>query len=146
MRENIKPRLLLIEDNEGDILLTTEALIEHEVTNNIAVVKDGWEAIQYLGKKGVYKDITFPDIILLDINLPKINGLEVLKAIKENEEIKHIPVIMLTTSNNENDVLQSYKNYANCFITKPVEITEYTNAILYIQKFWFNIAQLPYKK
>lgn len=142
----MKPTILLVEDNEGDILLTTEALTEHGVSDDISVVKDGWEAIQYLERKGRYKNVALPDLILLDINLPKMNGHEVLKVIKENDEIKHIPVIILSTSNNKNDVLQSYKFYANCFITKPVEIDEFNKIILSIQQFWVSIVQLPHTK
>lgn len=140
----MKPNILLIEDNEGDILLTKEALTEHQVSNNISVVKDGWEAVLYLEKKETYKDAISPDLILLDINLPKMNGHEVLKAIKENEKIKHIPVIMLTTSNNPNDILQCYKQYANCYITKPADVNEFSKVILSIQAFWMSVVQLPH--
>ncbi|MBU7569917.1 MAG: response regulator, partial [Flavobacterium sp.] len=113
--------ILLIEDNEGDILLTREALGYGSIRKEISIVKDGWEAIQFLEKKGAYKNAIMPDLILLDINLPKLNGHEVLARIKSNPQIQHIPVIMLTTSSSESDILKSYQNHVNCFITKPIE-------------------------
>lgn len=136
-----KPRILLIEDNEGDILLTTEALTEHEVSNDISVVKDGWEAIQYLERRGIYENIVLPDLIILDINLPKLNGYEVLKSIRGNNEIQHIPVVILSTSHNEHNILHLYDNFANCYITKPVEVNEFMNVVLSIQDFWASIAK-----
>lgn len=140
----IKPILiLLVEDSEGDILLTTEALIEGRISNKIFVVKDGWEAIQYLEKKGKYSDAVVPDLVLLDVNLPKINGHEVLKFIKSKEDLKHIPVIMLTTSSSEKDIASSYQNNVNCYITKPVDSEEFIRTISSIKDFWISIVQLP---
>lgn len=133
--------ILLVEDNEGDILLTVEALEEGRIANKIEVARDGQEAIDKLEKN--LKEQTLPDLILLDINLPKMNGHEVLERLKEAEGLKHIPVIILSTSSSEMDILKSYKNHANCFITKPVEIDEFVNAIESIEDFWFSIVKLP---
>lgn len=135
--------ILLVEDNEGDILLTTDALIEGKLVNSVDVVKDGWEAVQYLEKKGAYQHSPTPDLILLDINLPKMNGHEVLKIIKNNPDIKHIPVVMLTTSSSEQDIMQSYQNYANSYISKPVELSDFLDAIAAIEHFWVSIVKLP---
>jgi CheY-like chemotaxis protein len=140
----MKPvHILLVEDNEGDILLTTEALNEGKIANIVSVVKDGWEAIQFLEKKEKYKLESLPDIILLDVNLPKMNGHEVVKYIKTSETLKHIPVIMLTTSTSPNDVFQCYQNHANCFITKPVEVGDFLKVIASVESFWISIVQLP---
>jgi CheY-like chemotaxis protein len=140
----MKPiHILLVEDNEGDILLTTEALMEGKFTNKIDVAKDGSAAIDFLEKRGAYTYAETPDLILLDINLPKKNGQEVLQHIKNSETLKHIPVIMLTTSSTEKDILDSYKNYANCYITKPVEVNAFSEAIAKIEDFWFTVVKLP---
>lgn len=135
--------ILLIEDNEGDILLTTEALEEGKIANKISVVTDGKQAIDFLGKQGKFANVDTPHLVLLDINLPKKNGHEVLHFIKSEDSIKHLPVIMLTTSSLEKDIIESYKNYANCYITKPVEVKDFMNAIAKIKTFWFTIVQLP---
>ncbi len=135
--------ILLIEDNEGDILLTTEALEEGKIANKISVVTDGKQAIDFLSKQGKFANVDTPHLVLLDINLPKKNGHEVLHFIKSEDSIKHLPVIMLTTSSLEKDIIESYKNYANCYITKPVEVKDFMNAIAKIKTFWFTIVQLP---
>ena len=135
--------ILLVEDNEGDILLTKEALNQVKLINTISVTKDGKEAISYMEKIAPYVNSSIPDIILLDINLPKMNGHEVLKYLKANNNFKHIPIIMFTTSSAERDILESYKNYANCYITKPVEIDDFLNVIKTIENFWMSIVQLP---
>ncbi len=134
--------ILLVEDNEGDIVLTIEALEDRKITNKISVVRDGKQAINFLTKTAEYADAELPDLILLDINLPKKNGQEVLMYIKTNELLKHIPVIMLTTSSSEKDIVQSYNNFANCYITKPVEVEDFMNAIAKIEDFWINIVKL----
>jgi CheY-like chemotaxis protein len=140
----MKPvEILLVEDNEGDIILTTEALEEGKINNSISVVKDGWEAVQFLEKQNGYEDVSTPDLILLDINLPKLNGHEVLNHIKSNPELTHIPVVMLTTSSSEIDVMKSYKNHANCYITKPVDVNNFLDVITRIENFWISIVQLP---
>ncbi|MDP2415300.1 response regulator [Daejeonella sp.] len=138
--------ILLIEDNDGDILLTTEALQNGKITNKISVVKDGEKAIDFVNKTGGYADTESPDLILLDINLPRRSGQEVLQYIKTNGNLKHIPVIMLTTSSSEKDINQSYNNYANCYITKPVEVDDFIDAISKIEDFWISIVKLPSKK
>ena len=135
--------ILLVEDNEGDIVLTTEAFEEGKITNSISVVKDGWEAIQYLEQNEGYEDVKKPDLVLLDINLPKVNGHEVLKHIKTSEKLKQIPVVMLTTSSDEVDIKKSYDNFANCYITKPVEVDNFIHAVSTIEEFWISIVQLP---
>jgi CheY-like chemotaxis protein len=133
--------ILLVEDNEGDILLTVEALEEGRIANVIEVARDGQEAVNKLEADLVNNNL--PDLILLDINLPKMNGHEVLEKLKKNENFKHIPVIILSTSSSEMDIMKSYNNHANCFITKPVEIDDFVKAIESIEDFWFSIVKLP---
>lgn len=140
----MKPvQILLVEDNDGDILLIREALEEAKVANRLNVVKDGEKALNYLLKKEEFKDAVRPDLIILDINLPRINGHEVLQKIKSNDTLKLIPVIMLTTSSSEIDVVKSYKNHANCYITKPVDVEDFLEAVLDIEDFWISLVQLP---
>jgi len=138
--------ILLVEDNEGDILLTKEALAEGDISKDIQVVKDGWEALMYLEKNGDYTSAVTPDLILLDINLPKMNGHEVLKNIKANSNIHHIPVVMLSTSSSSNDINQCYKNQANCYITKPVDANDFSKVISSIEKFWLTTVKLSVNK
>ncbi len=135
--------ILLVEDNEGDILLTTEALDEGKIVNTVSVVKNGRDAVDFLFKNGEFKDVETPDLVLLDINLPLKNGHEVLQLIKSNEKTCHIPVIMLTTSSSEKDVKKSYKHHANCYITKPVEVDDFIDAVTTIEEFWFSLVVLP---
>ncbi|MEP6263008.1 MAG: response regulator [Gillisia sp.] len=135
--------VLLVEDNEGDILLTTEALKEGNLVNSVRVVRDGWEAINYLLKKGEYSAFSTPDLILLDINLPKLNGHEVLKYIRAEEDLKHIPIIMLSTSSSQEDIFNCYKNYANCFLSKPVNAEDSSKLISSIKEFWMSNVHLP---
>jgi len=136
-------QILLVEDNEGDILLTKEALTEGKITNEVNVVRDGWEAMQYLKREGEFKNSQTPDLILLDVNLPRLDGHEVLHKIKEDNQLKYIPVIMLTTSSSASDILKSYGNHANCYITKPVEIDDFMSTVAGIEDFWISIVQLP---
>jgi CheY-like chemotaxis protein len=136
-------QILLVEDNEGDILLTLEAFKEIKAKNSIAVVKDGEEAIEFLKKQGQYADSVMPNLILLDINMPKLNGMEVLDFIKKDEKLKKIPVVMLTTSSSESDIAACYERSANCFITKPLDFGKFVNVVEAIESFWFTIAQLP---
>lgn len=133
--------ILLVEDNEGDILLTTEAFEEGRILNRTRVVRDGRSAIDLLAED--IKSDNLPDLILLDVNIPRMNGHEVLQHIKQHTDLKHIPVIMLTTSSAELDINMSYQNHANCYITKPVEAQDFMNAISKIEDFWINIVQLP---
>jgi len=140
----MKPiHILLVEDNEGDILLTTEAFEEAKILNTISICRDGQEAIEFLNKEGQHEKAESPDLILLDVNLPKKNGHEVLHYIKNNRDLKYIPVIMLTTSASEKDIAMSYENHVNCYITKPVEVDNFLNVIASIEDFWIKIVQLP---
>lgn len=141
-----KIHILLVEDNEGDILLTREAMEEAKILIELSVAKDGKEALDFLNKQGKYLDAELPDLLLLDVNLPKKNGHEVLKYIKGNENLKHIPVIMLTTSSSQKDIDLSYNNYANCYITKPVEVNDFLSVVATIENFWISIVKLPTNK
>ena len=136
-------QILLVEDNEGDILLTLEAFKEIKVKNNIEVVKDGEAAIEFLKRQGQYAGSKVPQLILLDINMPRMNGIEVLDFIKKDERLKKIPVVMLTTSSSESDISACYEKSANCFITKPLDFGKFLNVVQAIESFWFTIAQLP---
>ena len=138
--------LLLVEDNEGDILLTRDALEDAKLIIELSVVKDGKAAMDFLGRNGEYQNSMQPDLILLDVNLPKKNGHEVLKYIKDDEKLKHIPVIILTTSSSENDINMSYNNHANCYITKPVDVNNFIHVVSTIENFWISIVRLPTKK
>lgn len=145
-KKHMKPvHILLVEDNEGDILITKEALVEGPVESKISITRDGKQAIDFLNQTGIYGDTELPDLILLDINLPKKNGQEVLHFIKTSSELKHIPVIMLTTSSSRKDINQSYNNFVNCYITKPVEVGDFVDAIIKMEEFWGSIVQLPTK-
>jgi len=135
--------ILLVEDNPGDILLTTEALEEKKLVNEISVVQNGQEAIDFVFGKGEYANRSKPDLILLDVNLPLKNGHEVLQVIKGEEETRQIPVIMLTTSSAESDINLSYEFHANCYITKPVEIKDFLEAVSSIEEFWLQLVKLP---
>lgn len=135
--------ILLVEDNEGDILLTREALAEGKVANTISVVRNGRDAINFLFQRGEYENVTPPDMVLLDVNLPLKSGHEVLQTIKESDQTRHIPVIMLTTSSSERDIKLSYEHHANCYITKPVDVEEFLSAVGSIEEFWFNLVRLP---
>jgi two-component system, chemotaxis family, response regulator Rcp1 len=135
--------ILLVEDNEGDILLTTEALEDRKIINKISVVKNGREALDFVLRKGKYQNQEPPDLILLDVNLPKKNGHEVLQIIKSDETTMKIPVIMLTTSSSERDINLSYRHHANCYITKPVEMESFMEAIYTIEDFWLQLVKLP---
>jgi len=136
-------QILLVEDNEGDILLTLEAFKEMKVKNTVTVVKDGVEAIDFLKKRREKIGQAMPDLILLDINMPKLNGIEVLEFIKKDEKFKKIPVVMLTTSSSQSDIEVCYEKYANCFITKPMDFGRFMDVVEQIESFWFSTAQLP---
>ena len=137
--------ILLVEDNEGDIVLTMEALDDARIINKVTVKRDGAEALEYLLKLAVNDHASLPDLILLDINLPKIDGKEVLNQIKTNPALKKIPVVMLTTSSAEGDILESYNNHANCYIIKPVDLNKFFNIVKAIENFWVTIVKLPAK-
>jgi chemotaxis family two-component system response regulator Rcp1 len=133
--------ILLVDDNEGDILLTKEALEDARIINKISIAYDGLEALRFLRKPTARADM--PDLILLDINLPRMDGTELLGIIKADPELKRIPVIMLTTSSAEKDILTSYDNYANCYITKPVDLDRFMDVVRTIEDFWISIVKLP---
>ena len=135
--------ILLVEDNPADARLTEEALKEGKVLNNLSVVKDGVEAMDFLNKKGNYPDAPRPDLILLDLNLPKKNGREVLAEVKEDPSFKRIPVVILTVSKDEQDILASYDLYANCYITKPVDLDQFIDVVRSVEDFWLTIVKLP---
>ena len=135
--------ILLVEDNPGDVRLTIEALKEDKLQNNLHVVKDGVEAIAFLRQEGEYAGVPSPDLILLDLNLPRKDGREVLKEIKADGRLKRIPVVILTTSQAEEDVLKTYELHANCYITKPVNLDQFIRVVRSIEEFWLTIVKLP---
>jgi CheY-like chemotaxis protein len=136
-------KILLIEDNEGDIVLTMEALQELNLVTEVIIKKDGETAISYLREMVKSKPNQLPDLVLLDINLPKMNGHEVLGEIKNDPELKRIPILVLTTSSSENDILEAYRKHANCYITKPVDVNDFIRITSKIEEFWFNVVKLP---
>ena len=135
--------ILLVEDNPGDVRLTQEAFREGKVLNNLSVVGDGVEAISFLRREGQHVDAPHPDLILLDLNLPKMDGHEVLEKLKADTDLKSIPVVVLSTSDNDQDILQAYELHVNCYITKPVDMHQFFRAIGGIEQFWFQIVRLP---
>ena len=138
-------KILLVEDNEGDVVLTTQALKKANISEGINVVMDGDEALRYLRKEGLFKNAETPDLILLDINLPKIDGMEVLAEIKKDEGLLRIPVVMLTTSDSEKDILNAYYNHANCYIVKPADFKKFIEVVQTIKDFWISSVKLPKK-
>ena len=140
----IKPiEILLVEDNPGDVRLTKEALKDAKIANNLNLAKDGAEAISFLRREGEYIGSVRPDLILMDLNLPKKNGLEVLKEIKCDPDLRRIPVVILSVSKLEEDIIKTYDNYANCYIIKPVDLNKFLEVIKSIEDFWFAIVKLP---
>jgi len=135
--------ILLIEDSPSDVIMTREALASAKVLNNLHVVEDGVEAIQYLRRKNEHATAPRPHLVLLDLNLPRKNGLEVLAEIKADPSLKSIPVVVLTTSKAEEDVLRSYGLHANCYVAKPVDFINFAAVIRSIEKFWFTVVTLP---
>ena len=145
--EQLKPiDILLVEDNAGDARLVKEALFEGKLKNILHVVNDGMEATDFLFRKNKYKDVIRPDLIILDLNLPKKNGIEVLKEIKEDENLKRIPIVVLTISKSEEDILKSYNLHANCFIVKPLDLSKFMEVVKSIEEFWFTIVKMPNHK
>jgi CheY-like chemotaxis protein len=132
-----------VEDNPGDVRLTMEALKEGKILNEVRVVEDGVEALDFLHRVGKYTDAPRPDLILLDLNLPKKDGREVLAEIKEDDTLKKIPVVVLTTSAAERDILRAYNLHANCYITKPVDLDQFIHVVQLIEDFWLTIVKLP---
>jgi CheY-like chemotaxis protein len=135
--------ILLVEDNPGDIRLTQEVLKEGKVHNTLSIVENGVQAISFLRKESEYQDAPTPDLILLDLNLPKKDGREVLLDIKNDPELKKIPVVVLTTSQSEEDILKVYDLNANCYISKPVDFGEFIDVVKSIENFWLSIVKLP---
>ena len=135
--------ILLVEDNPGDIRLTREALRDARIANTVWTAQDGEDAMDFLRQAGVHQDAPRPDLVLLDLNLPKKDGREVLQEIKTDPALQRIPVIVLTTSSADRDVLLSYDLHANCYIKKPIEFDEFMTAIRGIENFWFTIVRLP---
>ncbi|NEQ34376.1 MAG: response regulator [Leptolyngbya sp. SIO4C5] len=135
--------ILLVEDNPGDIRLTQEVLKEGRICHHLNVMDDGEKAITFLKRTARYVRSACPDLILLDLNLPRRSGLEVLKMIKTSEALKHIPVIIFTSSQAEEDIMSAYNLYANCYITKPIDLAQFTKSIKSIEDFWFSVVQLP---
>lgn len=135
--------ILLVEDNPGDVLLTKEALLDGKVSNTVHWAKDGDEALAFLLREPPFADVSRPDVIFLDLNLPRRSGHEVLVFIKSDERFKSIPVVILTSSKAESDVLHSYQHYANCYVTKPVDLDKFMAVIQAIDHFWVKVVTLP---
>jgi CheY-like chemotaxis protein len=143
MQSNGSAKILLVEDNPGDVRLTREALKEGKILNDLSVVGDGVEALAYLRREDGYAGAERPDLILLDLNLPKKDGREVLEEIKRDGDLKKIPVVVLTTSAAERDVLKAYDLHANCYIAKPVDLGQFMKVVQLIEDFWLTIVRLP---
>jgi two-component system, chemotaxis family, response regulator Rcp1 len=135
--------VLLVEDNPGDVRLTKEALKEGKLLNQVTVVGDGVEALSFLRRQGKYADAAPPDLILLDLNLPKKDGRQVLAEIKTDPSLRRIPVVVLTTSSAEEDILKTYDLHANCYITKPVDLEQFMRVVKSIEDFWVTVVRLP---
>ena len=135
--------ILLVEDNPGDARLTIEAFKEGRVTNSLTVINDGADALAYLRREGKYSAAKLPDLVLLDLNLPKMDGREVLAEVKSDERLRNIPVIVLTTSSAPEDVKRAYGNHANCYITKPVDLDQFLRVVQSIESFWLSLVKLP---
>jgi chemotaxis family two-component system response regulator Rcp1 len=136
----------LIEDNPGDVRLAIETFKDAKIHNQVNVVPDGVEAMAYLRKQGKYANAIRPDVILLDLNMPRKDGREVLKEVKEDPDLRRIPVVILTMSQAEQDILKSYDLHANCYISKPVDLTQFNKVVQSIENFWFMIVKLPPKE
>ena len=136
--------VLLVEDSPGDVRLTREALKEGKVRNNLSVVSDGVEAMEFLRREGKYAQAPRPDIVLLDLNMPRKDGREVLAEMKSDESLKRIPVVILTTSEAEQDILKTYDLHANCYLTKPVDLEQFITVVKSIEDFWLTIVTLPH--
>lgn len=137
--------ILIVEDNAGDARLIKEVFKENKVVNSLYFVNDGVEAMEFLNGMGKYKGMLAPDLIILDLNLPRKDGREVLAEIKSDERFKHIPVVIMTISQLEEDILKSYNLHANCYVTKPIDLNQFVKVIQSIENFWFTVVKLPVK-
>lgn len=135
--------ILLVDDNPADVALTQEAFEDNKLCNNLSVVNNGVEAMDYLRRKNPYASSPRPDIILLDLNMPKKDGREVLAEIKADDDLKYIPVVIMTVSKDDKDILESYRLHANCYIKKPVKFTEFVEVVRSLENFWFSVVTLP---
>lgn len=135
--------ILMVEDNPADVRLAQEAFKFQKLANNLHVAKDGLEALRFLKKEEEFADAITPDIVLLDLNLPKLSGQEVLAQVKNCPELKKIPVVVLTTSEAEKDIMTAYDNHANCYIAKPVDFEKFADIVRRIEGFWFSVVKLP---
>lgn len=145
--KNARPvEILLVDDNPADVMLTREAFSENKLCNNLSVVNDGVQAMDYLRKRGQYVSVPTPDIVLLDLNMPRKDGREVLAEIKADDVLKYIPVVIMTVSKDDKDILESYRLHANCYIKKPVKFTEFVEVVRSLENFWFSVVTLPSKK
>jgi CheY-like chemotaxis protein len=142
-QQQVGIEVLLVEDDPGDVLMTREAFAEHKVTNRLSVVSDGVSAMEFLRKEGENRDAPTPDLILLDLNLPRMDGREVLAAVKQDDVLRHIPVVVLTTSEAEEDVLRSYSLHANAYVTKPVDFERFIEVVRQIDDFFVSVVRLP---
>lgn len=135
--------ILLVEDNPGDVRLMMETLRDGKIRNRISVVEDGVEALAYLRHEGKHHSVPRPDLVLLDLSLPRKNGLEVLAEIKQDAQLKRIPVCVITSSSAEKDIIQAYDNYVNCYLTKPVDLEQFIGVVRSVEDFWLSIVKLP---
>ena len=143
MEPSVPIEVLLVEDDPGDVLMTQEAFEEHKVRNKLSVVSDGEEALAYLRRQGEHAEATRPDLILLDLNLPRVDGREVLQVIKEDADLRRIPVVVLTTSQADEDILRSYSLHANAYVTKPVDFDRFIAVVRQIDDFFVSVVKLP---
>ena len=143
MSPNSPFEILLVEDNPGDVLLTREAFREGHYSPRLSVAEDGEEALAFLRQTGKYAGAPRPDLVLLDLNLPRMDGRELLTAVKDDPDLRHIPVIILSTSEAEQDVWRAYKSHANCYLTKPIQMDHFIQKIRSVEDFWLSVAKLP---
>ena len=147
MENYLRPiEILLVEDNEADIVLTKNALKTLKLQNNLSICRNGEEALDFLNKRGEYENAITPDLVLMDLNMPKLNGIEALEQIKNNPKLSMIPVIILSTSSAEKDVINSYQNHANSYIKKPIDFMKFLDVIQQIENYWFSIVKTPSKE
>jgi len=135
--------ILLVEDSPSDVLLTREALRDARIANDLSVARDGEEAMDYLRQEGAHADKPRPDIVILDLNLPRKDGREVLREIKSDESLRRIPVVVLTTSSSDSDIGDCYDSHANCFLTKPIDFEEFIDVVRSMEHFWISVVRLP---